>query len=228
METVTPDAELLHSLRKLASGLTALFWGLPAVLLISAETARAQYLNPVEMVPVLIANLVLLYGIRQMSSFQKQERPWRNALDRAWLVGFVNFGLCPFLFLFNQMPWQEYFRWAIVMLAVSSLLFLFNLNVLLQRLGAMLPDETLRRDINHFTALNRWLLGVFLLYIVAGIGIALRYPELPQKLGPESWGAFVRLNVVISFLLGLSPLAITMGLLWKTREVIFDGVFRAK
>lgn len=228
MENVTPDAELLHSLRKLASGLTALFWGLPAMLLISAETARAEYLNPVEIVPALVANLVLLFGIRQMGSFQKQERPWRNALDRAWLVGFVNFGLCPFLFLFNQMPWQEYFRWAMVILAVSSLLFLFNLNVLLQQLGAMLPDETLRQDMNHFTALNRWLLGVFLLYIVAGIGIALRYPDLPQKLGPESWGAFVRLNIVISFLLGLSPLAITMGLLWKTREVIFDGVFRAK
>jgi hypothetical protein len=44
----------------------------------------------------------------------------------------------------------------------------------------------------------------------------------------ENWGIFVRLNVVISFLLGLSPLAITMGLLWKTREVIFDSVFRPK
>jgi len=34
-----------------------------------------------------------------MSDFQKQERPWRNALDRAKLLGLVNLGLCPFLLL---------------------------------------------------------------------------------------------------------------------------------
>jgi hypothetical protein len=228
MENVTPDAELLDSLRKLARGLSALFWGLPATLLISTETAHAKSLHPVEILPALVANLVLLYGIRQMSRFQKQERPWRNALDRAWLVGFINFGLCPFLFLFNQMPWQEYFRAAILLLAISSLFFLFNLNILLQRLGAMLPEETLRRDINHFTVLNRWLLGTFLVYLAAGVGVGLRYPHLPYQLGPQNWDIFIHLNIAISFLLGLSPLAITMGLLWKTKEVIFDSVFRAK
>ncbi|HTR40389.1 MAG TPA: hypothetical protein VMH87_02075 [Pseudomonadales bacterium] len=228
MDNVTPDSELLYSLRKLARGLSALFWGLPAVLLISAETARADYLQPIEIVPAMVANLVLLYGIRQMSSFQKQERPWRNALDRAWLVGFINFGLCPFLFLFNQMPWQNYFRGAILILAISSLFFLFNLNVLLQRLGAMLPDETLRQDINHFTGLNRWLLAAFIAYVACGIAVILHYPDLPYKLGQQNWYIFLRLNIIISFLLGLSPLAITMGLLWKTKEVIFDGVFRGK
>jgi hypothetical protein len=228
MDNVTPDSELLHSLRKLARGLSALFWGLPAALLISAQTAHAEYLHPLEIVPALAANLLLLYGVRQMSGFQKQERPWRNALDRAWFVGFINFGLSPFLFLFNQMPWQEYFRATILLLAVSSLLFLFNVNILLERLGAMLPDETLRQDINFFTGLNRWLVGIFLLYISAGICLSLYYPDLPHKLSPENWGNFVRLNVAISFLLGLSPLAITMGLLWKTKEVIFDSVFGAK
>jgi hypothetical protein len=228
MDNVAPDSELLHSLRKLARGLSALFWGLPAVLLISAQTARAEYLHPAEIIPALAANLLLLYGIRQMSGFQKQERPWRSALDRAWFVGFINFGLCPFLFLFNQMPWQEYFRAAILLLAVSSLLFLFNLNILLQRLGAMLPDETLRQDINQFTVLNRWLVAAFIAYIAAGIGAGLYYSDLPQRLGPQNWDIFVRLNIAISFLLGLSPLAITMGLLWKTKEVIFDSVFRPK
>jgi hypothetical protein len=228
MEIATPDSELLNSLRKLARGLSALFWGLPAALLISAHTARAEYLHPLEIIPALAANLLLLYGVRQMSGFQKQERPWRNALDRAWLVGFINFGLSPFLFLFNQMPWQEYFRATILLLAVSSLLFLFNVNILLERLGAMLPDETLRRDINFFTGLNRWLVGMFLLYISAGICISLYDPDLPHRFSSENWGNFVRLNVAVSFLLGLSPLAITMGLLWKTKEVIFDSVFGGK
>jgi hypothetical protein len=227
MENVTPDSELLYSLRKLARGLSALFWGLPAVLLISTQTARAEYLYPVEIAPAMAINLLLLYGLRQVSYFQKQERPWRKALDRAWLVGFINFGLCPFLFFFNQMPWQHYFSAAILILIVSSLFFLYNVNVLLKQLGAMLPDETLRADINQFTALNRCLLVIFFVYIMLGVAVGLRFPDLPAKLAPE-WDFFVRFNFALSLLLGLSPLAITMGLLWKTKEVIFDGVFRAK
>ena len=228
MDNVTPDSELLHSLRKLTRGLSALFWGLPAMLLISVQTARADSLAPVEIAPALAANLLLLFGIWQMAGFQKQERPWRNALDRAWFIGFINFGLTPFLFLFNQMPWQGYFRAAVLVLAACSLYFLFNLNVLLQRLGAMLPDETLRHDINLFSALNRWLLTAFVAFIALGICVGLRFPNLPTQAGPVIWSVVVHFNVAVTLLLGLSPLAITMSLLWKTKEVIFDSVFRAK
>ena len=227
MENVTPDSELLHSLRKLARGLSALFWGLPAVLLISAETIRAEDLTPIGIIPALVANLVLLYGLRQMSSFQRQERPWRNALDRARLVAFVNLGLCPFLFWFNRMPYQDYFRSAILVLVICLLLFLFNLNGLLRRLGAMLPDEMLRHDMNQCTAVNRWLLVIFTSFVALCIFCALQFPNLPQQLGPVQWFLFVRLNVALALLLGVSPLAVTMGLLWKTKEVILDGVFRA-
>lgn len=228
MDNVTPDSELLHSLRKLARGLSALFWGLPAVLLISAQTARADSLAPIEIVPALAANLLLLFGLWQMAGFQRQERPWRNALDRAWFVGFINFGLTPFLFLFNQMPGQEYFRAAILALALSSLFFLFNLNVMLKRLGAMLPDETLRRDISLFSAFNRWLLAMFIVYLAIVVGVGLCFPNLPAQLGPLNWAILVHLNVVVSLFLGLTPLSITLGLLWKTKEVIYDSVFRPK
>jgi hypothetical protein len=228
MDNVTPDSELLHSLRRLARGLSALFWGLPAVLLISGETILAQDLTPIGMVPVLAANLLLLFGLRQMSSFQKQERPWRNALDRARLVALVNLGLCPFLFWFNQMPDQDYFRAAIVVLIISALFFLFNLNVLLKQLGAMLPDETLRHDINQFTTLNCWLLVMFVFFMAVCAFGELQFPDLPERLGEGKWFLFVRMNAALALILGLSPLATTMGLLWKTKEVIYDGVFRAK
>ena len=35
-------------------------------------------------------------------------------------------------------------------------------------------------------------------------------------------------GIVFLLFLGLSPLAITMGLIWKTKEVILDSVFGAK
>ena len=163
-----PNAELLRSLGRLARGLSALFWGLPATLVICAETARADWLRPLGIVPALAGTGLLLYGLWQMSDFQKQERPWRNALDRAKLLGLVNFGLCPFLYWQNKMPGQPFFNAAVSVLVLSALLFLFNLNVVLKQLGAMLPDETLRHETRLFTALNRWLL-VGLLFLGVGL-----------------------------------------------------------
>ena len=83
MSEPAPNAELLRSLGRLARGLSALFWGLPASLVVCAETARADWLKPWGFVPALVATAMPLYGLWQMGDFQKQERPWRNALDRA-------------------------------------------------------------------------------------------------------------------------------------------------
>ncbi len=221
-----PDPELLRSLGKLARGLSALFWGLPATLIVCVETARLDFLRPYEIAPALIANALLLFGLVQMGSFQRQERPWRAALDRAKLLGVVNLGLCPFLFWFNRMPEQSYFRDAILVLVISALLFLFNLNVVLKQLGAMLPDETLRHDINHFTALNRWMLALWLI-VVTATAIA-QAMNLPNRLSPDIVALIAQGEGAILLLLGLSPLAITMALIWKTKEIIFESVFSAK
>lgn len=228
MDNPAPNPELLRSLRKLASGLAALFWGLPAVLIISAETVRVDVLDPFGIVPALVANLVLLFGLRRLGAFQPHERPWRLALDRARLPALVNLGLCPFLFWFNHMPETVYFRYAMLVIITSVVLFLFNLNGVLKQLGAMLPDETLRQDINVFTAFNRWLLVAFLGLIAGVVFVSIQFPDLAQQLGPDNWAILVRVDMAGALLCGLSPLAITMGLLWKTKEVIFDSVFGAK
>jgi hypothetical protein len=226
MDNPAPNAELLRSLGRLARGLSALFWGLPASLVICAETARADWLKPWGFMPALIATALPLYGLWLMSDFQKQERPWRNALDRANLPCLVNFGLCPFLYWHNKMPAQPFFNAAIFVLVLSAILFLFNLNVVIKQLGAMLPDETLRLETRQFTALNRWLLAALLFFGIA-YAVLLRDPRLPIALGALfSWlqdFGFWGLT-----LFALLPLAMTMALIWKTKEVILDSVFSAK
>jgi hypothetical protein len=221
-----PNAELLRSLGKLARGLSALFWGLPASLIVCAETARIELLTPIGIVPAFVVNLLLLFGLWQMSSFQKQERPWRNALDRAKLLGLVNLGLSPFLFWFSRMPEQPFFRGAIFVLILSAILFLFNLNVVLKQLGAMLPDETLRQETGQFTALNRWLLVLWVMFIGAAI-LALNF-DLQEHFDSNIWLWIERCAMAMLLFLGLSPLAITMALIWKTKEVIYDSVFGAR
>src|ERR1700722_15706095 len=146
MPDTSPNPELLRSLGRLARGLSALFWGLPAALTICAETAKLDMLRPLGIVPALAINGLILFGLWQMEDFQRQERPWRTALDRAKLIGLVNFGLSPFLFWYSRMPGQPLFFYAVLVLFFSALLFLFNLNVVLRQPGAMLPDETLRQE----------------------------------------------------------------------------------
>ena len=226
MDEPAPNAELLRSLGRLARGLSALFWGLPATLVICAETAKADWLKPLGLLPALAGTGLLLYGLWQMSDFQKQERPWCNVLDRAKLLGLVNFGLCPFLYWQDKMPEQTFFSAAVFVLVLSALLFLFNLNVVLKQLGAMLPDETLRQETLLFTALNRWLL-VGLLFLGVAYVVFLHSTRWQLVLGDFS-GWVSRLGFWALTFFALLPLAMTMALLWKTKEVILNSVFGAK
>ena len=221
-----PNADLLRSLGRLARGLSALFWGLPTLLIVSVRTAKADWLAPWAMVPVLALSGLLLVGLWQMGSFQKQERPWRAALDRAKLLGLVNLGLGPFLYWWNRVPDQPVFAVAVLVLALTGVLFLFNLNLVLARLGAMLPDETLRHETRQFTAFNRGLLLALLLLTAMYFGFT------------QLHNSPFQLRVVASLLengshwalifLVLLPLAMTLALIWKTKEVILESVFGAQ
>ena len=223
MPDTPPNPELLRSLGRLVRGLSALFWGLPAALIICVGTALSGWFRAVSIAPGFAATGLLLFGLWQLGSFQKQERPWRAALDRARLIGLVNFGLSPFLYFFNKIPDNSFFLFVVVLLGLSALLFLFNLNLVIARLGEMLPDETLRQETRQFTVLNRTLLVVLLglasLYI-----FLVQMPNLPVPL----MVVLAHLQSVSYWpvlLLALLPLSLTMALLWKTKEVILDSVF---
>lgn len=221
-----PNPELLRSLGRLVRGLSALFWGLPAALIVCVGTATAGWFKAFSIVPGLGATGLLLFGLWQLGAFQRQERSWRAALDRARLIGLVNFFLCPFLYWWNKVPDQPFFTLVVVLLALSGLLFLFNLNLVLARLGEMLPDETLRQETRQFTAINRGLL-VALVLLTAAYIFLLQMPDLPAPL----LMVLVRLERMSQWsllMLLLLPLSLTMALIWKTKEVILENVFGAK
>ena len=116
-----------------------------------------------------------------------------------------------------------FFLAMVILLAMSGLLFLGSLNLVLRRLGAMLPDEALRLETRQFTALNLNLL--FATFVLAFLYVGLdQFHALPFWLG-----AAVSLMETWSFwflvLLVLLPLAMTMALVWKTKEVILDNIF---
>jgi hypothetical protein len=202
-----------------------LFWGLPITLIVCFHTAKADSLKSFGIVPPLVTTGLLVFGLWQMSDFQKQERVWRTALDRAKLLSLINFGLSPFLYWWNKVPANTLFMVMVMLLIMSALLFLGSVNVVLRRLGAMLPDEALRLETRQFTALNLNL--VFATFMLALIYVALgQFHTLPFWLG-VAVSLVERGSLWFLILLVLLPLAMTMALLWKTKEVILESVFAA-
>jgi hypothetical protein len=218
MSDLPPNPELLKSLGRLVRGLSALFWGLPLTLLACVQTAKSEWLRLYGIIPPLAATGLLLYGLWLMSSFQPQERVWRIALDRAKLFGLINLGLCPFLYWWNKLPGNPLFLSMVLILAFSSVLFLSSVNVVLQRLGAMLPDEGLRLNL-------RLLIFTFVLALIY-VGLS-HLERLPLWLG-VLLAVLDRGSFWFLVLLVLLPLAMTMALLWKTKEVIMDSVFGSR
>ena len=225
MPDPAPNANLLHSLGRLVRGLSALFWGLPIALIACFYTAKAESLRAFGIAPPLVTTALLTYGLWQLGDFQKQERVWRASLDRAKLLSLFNLGLSPFLYWWNKVPMNLFFLVMVLLLAISGLLFLGSVNLVLRRLGAMLPDESLRLETRQFTTLNLNLLAatflLALLYVAAG-----QFHPLPSWLGAVL-GVIDHASLWFLIVLVLLPLAMTMALLWKTKEVILENVFGA-
>jgi hypothetical protein len=223
MDELAPQDELLRALGKLVRGLSALFWGLPLTLLICVRTAMSDRLRNIEALPPIIATCLLYYALVLLGDFQKQERVWRLALDRAKLVGIVNIGLSPFIYFWNQIPSMPLYTLALGLLMLSGLIFVFNLNHVLQRLAAMLPDETVRMETRLFGAMNLNLLCAILALVTIYI-ILQQIDTLPTFIISLLRVLEVSRNWLLVFMI-LLPVAMTMTLIWKIKEVVFASVF---
>ncbi len=225
METPAPNPELMRSLGRLVRGLSALFWGLPITLLVCFHTLRMEGFKSFGVIPPIACTGLLFYGLWLVGDFQKQERVWRNSLDLARILAMINVGLSPFLYWLNRVPTSPWFLSMVLIFMFSALFFLASLNVVLRRLSAMLPDESLRVETRQFTMLNLNLL--FATILIAALALALRFvPHLPRAFGVVA-EILERGSFWFLVLLVLLPLAMTMALIWKTKEVILENVFHS-
>jgi len=226
MPDLSPNPDLMRSLGRLVRGLSALFWGLPVALVVCFHTASGRSLKWYNVIPPLASTGLLLYGLWQLGAFQKQERVWRNALDCAKILALLTFGLSPFLYWWNMVPDSLFFLVVVILEVLLSLMFLGSLNWVLRRLAAMIPDEALRQETHQFTALNLNLLGATFILSICYL-ILTRLPNLPLYLEAVKL-VLDQGSYWLLILLVLLPMAMTMALIWKTKEVILDNVFGSK
>lgn len=226
MSDQAPPAELMYSLAKLVRGLSALFWGMPVALVVCVQTARTSFFEPFGILPPLLTTGVLYYGITRLRHFRQTERVWQAALERTRAVALINLGLSPFLYWWRVMPDVLHYRVATVAIAIGGFAFLVLLNFALQRLVAMLPDETLRIEAHLFTNLNMWLLGV--LVVLCVVWTLLFQTNHQASLLMWFVAPLSKAGIFIFLLLSLLPLALTMTLIWKIKELILSSVFSGK
>ena len=233
-----PDPELLRALGRLARGLSALFWGLPIALVVCWQTALGDWFRPFGVAPALLATGMLLYGLNLLGHFQKQERLWITTLDRVRILALINLGLSPFLYWWSRIPSHHFLGSAVQTLVFTGLLFLIALNVTLQRLTAMLPDEALRLETRLFTRVNRTILLIVIILLGAYLAAIWIQPGLPDKffgwlldrtaLRQHAYPIVALIDRgrhLVVILVILLPVAMTMALLWKIKEVILASVF---
>ncbi len=219
------NTDLLPSLRRLVRGLTALFWGLPGTLLICVLMAVAEFPRALGVAPPLITTGLLLLGVFELRHFHPQEREWQTAIERAQLLALVNLGLAPFVYFWSRVPTETYYFQAVLALAVTGVLFLLQLNQVLQRLVALLPDEPLREDTRFFTRMNVALL-ISGIVLVGGYQLLAELKQLPALvIEALDIGQIARIRFALVVVLVLVPVSVTMSLLWKARDVVLGGVF---
>ena len=222
-----PNPDVLPALGRLVRGLSALFWGLPLALVVCVQTAQAEWLRPLPLgigALVLVTSL-LFFALWLLGTFQPQERVWIAALDRAKTLALINVGLAPFLCWWNRMPWHPFYNVMVHLMLFTAIFFLFAINPVLQRLSAMLPDETLRTETRVFTNINRGFLIASMTLLIGYFALG-RVSELPQWI-IHFLVVWEHAGVWITLFLVLLPTAMTMALIWKTKEVILSSVFRS-
>ncbi|MBM3823423.1 MAG: hypothetical protein FJ404_11140 [Verrucomicrobia bacterium] len=214
-----PREAVMQSLRELVRGLSGLFWGLPIAILLGARTTLSDWLRPLGMVPSVLAAAWLWFALIRLGKFQSQDRGWGLLLARAKVLAFVNLGLSPFLHWWSRVPQNEFFGYSVLLLLVCGLLFLVTLNHAMARLAGLLPDETLRIETQFFATLNSYLLGVLtvMMALYALLSASGSWPVL--------LAAIDRVREWLALFLVLLPVALTMTMVWKIKEIVLAGVF---
>lgn len=219
------DLALMAALGRLLRGLSALFWGIPLFLVAAVQCVRTDIPRGVQAWSMLATCFFLPYGVHMMGFFQPQERIWQRAVDRVRVLGLVVLGFSPFLFWWSRFTGERAFQAGVDVLGLSFLLFLHELNRLLDRLVAMIPDEALRQETQFFTKISRMILAPILGIVVIYSGLGLLEIRIPEA-GP--WFAFLSEGGLWTGLfLALLPVAMTMALIWKIKSILFESVFGA-
>lgn len=232
-DDAAPQA-ILKGLANVVRGLSSLVWSLPLALAIVVWTVSrvgslmpspvADLLVSLGVAPGLLVTALMWYGVWQVGRFQPGVPGWHRSADRARSLSLLLIGFSPFLYWWSRRPEVLYFKISAAALILFGLLFLAQLNALLRRLTAMLPDQALREETSAMAKLNYG--------ILAGLGAFQLVLFALDRVSFDAAAGFVArqylwLARLLLLLFMVMPLAITIAVMWKIKETILESVFSA-
>ncbi len=238
-ETAPLSSNLMPSLRQLVRGLELLFWALPITLLVCVQEILAPAWESWGIMPLILSTGTLWFGVSRLRQFHPKEQIWQSAVRLTEVLALLMAGLVPFLHWIQALPelsasgysaGQKHIIYSTIIFCTASIMFVLNLNHLLTRLGAILPDPVLRADIKLFVMMN------FILFfpMLAAMWCCRLSNELYSVLyykAPglaESFGNAVGLQELLQGVvlwIAILIIATTMTMIWKAKEAVLNGVF---
>tara|TARA_B100001123_G_scaffold154830_1_gene179384 strand:+ start:1439 stop:2242 length:804 start_codon:yes stop_codon:yes gene_type:complete len=229
----------MPSLRQLVRGLELLFWALPITLLVCVQEILAPAWESWGIMPLILSTGTLWFGVSRLRQFHPKEQIWQSAVRLTEVLALLMAGLVPFLHWIQALPelsasgysaGQKHIIYSTIIFCTASIMFVLNLNHLLTRLGAILPDPVLRADIKLFVMMN------FILFfpMLAAMWCCRLSNELYSVLyykAPglaESFGNAVGLQELLQGVvlwIAILIIATTMTMIWKAKEAVLNGVF---
>lgn len=195
------------------------------MLLLDGRAAMGGFARPFGPLPGMAASGLLVYGLWELRHFQRQERVWVAALERTRLLAWFVLALAPSTAWWNAVPREPLFARSVVVLMFAGIALLITLNHALNRLARMLPDATVRSETKLFARVN---VALFLIQAVClGLYLALLgRANLPPLLARVfTWLDDTKAWFVLLF--AFAPVALTMTLVWKAKEVVLNSAFAA-
>ncbi len=211
------------ALGPLIQALSLLVWAVPVAVVLCVQMARTDWLHPLGPWPGVLSSGLLWAAAHRLAAVDPDYR-WLQAVDRLRLLALLNWGLSPFVYWHGRLPQQPWFEAMALAAAVGGLLFLMQLNRMLCLITDRLPAEGLRREVKVLAPWNRaWLMaGLGLLLVAEGLS---RYSMAPVGV-LRLLAALDRHSFMLWVTFLLAPLAMTMTLLWKTKNVAWHTLLR--
>lgn len=233
--TGQPAQGILKGLGGVVRGLSSLVWTLPLALAIVVWTVSrvgsmmpspfADLLISMGVVPGVLVTTVMWYGVWQVGRFQPGIPSWQRSADRARSLSLLLIGFSPFLYWWSRRPELLYFKISAAALILFGLLFLAQLNALLRRLTAMLPDQALREETAAMAKLNYGILAALGLFQLVLFGLDRVSFDAAADFVARQYLWLARLLLLLFMVM---PLAITIAVMWKIKETILESVFNVE
>lgn len=212
-------------LRALVRGLALLFWSLPLELVIGINLAAAGWFGNFGIMAPVLPPAMMFIGLGELKKYKPEHCTWQRLLDQARLMAMINTGLAPFLYWWRHIPANPFFESMLVLLAVCAFLLLARLNRVVVHLAGVVPAATLDTEIRKLGGLNHTAL-VTVAAVIAIHGLAALLNILPRAYYDHILDPTRPRVLVLFVLLVLVPVALTMGMIWRSRETVLDTVFR--